>query len=302
SEDSMFSSTFAHTTFGQLLNNIGHWGLKKGMLLSAPLKNAFAHNRTISSSSSTSSANKARGGIPRFYSEQLPSSKDQTVRVEGDESRHMTKVLRLGVNDRVELFNGQGGIVEGRVLRVDHTGVDIVAVEEPVILTPSGTQWHVAAAFGTLKGGRADWLIEKCTELGARTVTPLLTERSTLISENRVDRWQRVMLAALKQCQRLHGMTVKPPIRIDSILPQITASSLTFLAVAEATPLVDTLSMVNKNVGGLLLVGPEGDFTDKEVEALTKAGAMPIGLGPRRLRVETATIALLAAAMLWTDV
>ncbi|XP_057853030.2 uncharacterized protein LOC131063259 [Cryptomeria japonica] len=297
----MLYSISPHPTFGHFLNIFGHRGLKKKIQRHVLLKNVSTH-RTVSASSSTSSANKARGGLPRFYSEQLPASKDKIVRVEGDESWHMTKVLRLGVTDRVELFNGWGEIVEGQILKVDRSGVDIVAAEDPVMLTPSGPQWHVVAAFGTLKGGRADWLVEKSTELGASSITPLLTERSTSISENRVDRWQRVMLAALKQCQRLHQMVVKPPVGIDCILPQITASSLSFLAMAEATPLVDALSVVDKNAGGLLLVGPEGDFTDKEVKALTKAGAIPVGLGPCRLRVETATITLLAAAMLWTDV
>ncbi|CAN0880177.1 Ribosomal RNA small subunit methyltransferase E [Linum grandiflorum] len=112
----------------------------------------------------------------------------------------MTKVLRLTADDRVELFNGKGGVVEGCIQRIDRTGLDFVALENPKLVLPQNTQWQVFAAFGTLKGGRADWLVEKCTELGAHSVTPLLTERSPSISENRVDRLQRVVLAATKQC------------------------------------------------------------------------------------------------------
>lgn len=78
----------------------------------------------------------------------------------------MTRVLRLGVNDRVELFNGIGGLVEGCIQRVDRTGLDIMALEDPKIIAPQGIQCHVFAAFGTLKGGRADWLVEKCTKIG----------------------------------------------------------------------------------------------------------------------------------------
>ncbi|XP_020871502.1 uncharacterized protein LOC9301446 [Arabidopsis lyrata subsp. lyrata] len=73
----------------------------------------------------------------------------------------------------------------------------------------------------TLKGGRADWLIEKCTELGASSVTPLLTERSSIISENRVDRLERVSFAVATQCQRLHQIVLNPPIKFVTLLDHL---------------------------------------------------------------------------------
>ncbi|KAK9286415.1 hypothetical protein L1049_014811 [Liquidambar formosana] len=213
----------------------------------------------------------------------------------------MTKVLRLGVNDRVELFNGKGGLIEGCIQSIDRTGVDFVAFEDPKLVLPQSTQWHVFASFGTLKGGRADWLVEKCTELGANSVTPLLTERSPSISENRVDRLQRVILAAAKQCQRLHEMTLNPPTKIVSLLPIVAQSKLSFVALAEATPVISVLTSSRKEPSGLIIIGPEGDFTEKEVNMMIAAGATAVGLGPHRLRVETATVALLATLMLWSD-
>lgn len=174
-------------------------------------------------------------------------------------------------------------------------------MEDPRTLLPQTTQWHVFAAFGTLKGGRADWLVEKCTELGASSVTPLLTERSNSISENRVDRLRRVILAAAKQCQRVHEMTLNPPMKIDGLLPIVGRSKLSFVASAEAAPLVSTLVSCEKESIGSIIIGPEGDFTKKEVALIIGAGATAVGLGPHRLRVETATIALLATVMLWSD-
>ncbi|KAL5788030.1 hypothetical protein ACOSP7_004979 [Xanthoceras sorbifolium] len=261
---------------------------------------SFTSVRAFSSSSSDE-ANQSRGGLPRFFSQVLPSSKGGVVRVEGDEFWHMTKVLRLNANDRVELFNGKGGLIEGCIQRINRSGLDIVALEDPKLVLPHYTQWHVVAAFGTLKGGRADWLIEKCTELGAHSVTPLLTERSPSISENRVDRLQRVILAASKQCQRLHEMILNPPTKIDGLLPIVAQSKLSFVAIAEGTPLVSALTSSSKESSGLIIVGPEGDFTEKEVNMIMEAGAIAVGLGPHRLRVETATIALLATLMLWSD-
>lgn len=253
------------------------------------------------SSSSSDYANQSRGGLPRFFSQVLPPSKGGIVRVEGDEFWHMTKVLRLSTNDRVELFNGKGSLIEGCIQRIDRTGLDVVALEDPKLVLPQHTQWNVFAAFGTLKGGRADWLVEKCTELGAQSVTPLLTERSPSISENRVDRLERVILAATKQCQRLHEMVLNPPMKIDGLLPLVSQSKLAFVAIAEATPLVTALSSSRNESSGLIIVGPEGDFTEKEVNKIVEAGATAVGLGPHRLRVETATIALLATLMLCSD-
>ncbi|KAK6159191.1 hypothetical protein DH2020_006505 [Rehmannia glutinosa] len=243
----------------------------------------------------------SRGVLLKSYDRVLPSTKGGVVRVKGDEFWHMTRVLRLGINDRIELFNGKGGLVEGRIEKIDRAGVDFEALENPKLVSPQTTQWHIFAAFSTLKGGRADWLVEKCTELGASSVTPLLTERSNSISENRVDRLQRVILAAAKQCQRLHEMILKPPIVVGELLPIVAQSRSSFVAVAEATPVFNTLSFLKKEPTGVIIIGPEGDFTEKELNSIKEAGAIAAGLGPHRLRVETATVALVSTLMLWAD-
>ncbi|KAM0046208.1 putative 16S rRNA (uracil(1498)-N(3))-methyltransferase [Helianthus debilis subsp. tardiflorus] len=227
--------------------------------------------------------------------------KGSGVRVQGDEFWHMTKVLRLNTDDRVELFNGKGGLVKGSIEMIDRTGADIVALENPKLVSTNTTQWHVYAAFGTLKGGRSDWLLEKCTELGASSVTPLLTERSPSISDNRVDRLQRVIFAAAKQCQRLHEMALNPPLKVGGLLPIVSQSKLSFIAAAEATPVLNALALSQREPVGSIIIGPEGDFTEAEVKSIVEAGATAVGLGPHRLRVETATIALLSTAMLWSD-
>ncbi|GAB2292101.1 hypothetical protein Dimus_026353 [Dionaea muscipula] len=183
----------------------------------------------------------------------------------------------------------------------------LVYLEEQLILFFCGVARGIHMTIlhlsypGTLKGGRADWLVEKCTELGASSITPLLTEHSPSISGNRADRLQRVVLAASKQCQRLHEITLNPPVHINNIAPTVGHSKLTFVAAAEATPVLSVLTASTKESHGSLMVGPEGDFTEKELRMMREAGATPVGLGPHRLRVETATVALLAAVMLWSD-
>ncbi|XP_075493768.1 uncharacterized protein LOC142531502 [Primulina tabacum] len=253
------------------------------------------------SSSASDTSNQSRGRLPRFFSQTLPPHKGGFVRVEGEEFWHMTKVLRLNINDRVELFDGKGQLIEGHIKDIKRGGVEFEALEDPKLVSPITTQWHVFAAFGTLKGGRADWLVEKCTELGASSVTPLLTKHSHSISENRVDRLQRVILAASKQCQRLHEMILKPPVEVGELLPIVAQVKLSFVAVAEATPILCTLNSLKREPAGVMIIGPEGDFTSEELNAMKEAGAFAVGLGPYRLRVETATMSLLATLMLWSD-
>ncbi|XP_042427552.1 ribosomal RNA small subunit methyltransferase E-like isoform X3 [Zingiber officinale] len=207
---------------------------------------------------SDAAGSQSRGGLPRFHSPLLLPSKGNVVRIQGDEFWHMSKVLRLGPNDRVQLFDGKGGLVEGCIQSVSRAGLDIMAVEEPQVVPPQGIQWHVYAAFGTLKGGRADWLVEKCTELGASSVTPILTERSHTIAENRVERLERVVVAAAKQCQRLHQMTLNPPLKLQKLLSLVSESKLAFLASAEETPLMNVLYHSTAQESGILIVGPEG--------------------------------------------
>ncbi|KAD4179237.1 hypothetical protein E3N88_27828 [Mikania micrantha] len=188
----------------------------------------------------------------------LPPRLGSAVRVQGDEFWHMTKVLRLNTDDRIELFNGKGGLVEGCIESIDRTGADIVALENPKLVSTNATQWHVFAAFGSLKGGRSDWLIEKCTELGASSVTPLLTEHSPSIFENRMDRLQRVILAAAKQCQRLHEMALNPPLNVRGLLPIVSQTKQSFIAAAEATPVMNALAHSQREPVGSIIIGPEG--------------------------------------------
>lgn len=249
----------------------------------------------------TSAHDKSRSALPRFFVDELPRSEGLTVPVQGDEFWHMFKVLRLGIDDRVELFDGKGGIVEGLVVRLGRSSIDIAAAEAIRSISPIGPHWHVAAACGSLKGGRGDWLIEKCTELGARSVIPLLTTRSPVVSEGRNDRWSRLVLAATKQCQRLHLMDVRCPMRLESLLSEITSFEVVLMADPNATPLAKALPSMKRNWNGILLIGPEGDFTEEEKEAMSNAGALSVGLGPQRLRVETAAIAMLSAVMILSE-
>ncbi|CAI5480383.1 unnamed protein product [Closterium sp. Yama58-4] len=144
----------------------------------------------------------------------LRSPNGSAVRLVGSEASHMTRSLRLRPGDLAELFDGQGSIVTVRLESIDRQqGLVLVAMEAARKVPFSGPQWTVVAACGMLKGGRSDWLIEKCTELGAVGFIPLVTERSGGKGEGRVDRWERVALAAAKQMHHslLPSLSSAPP-------------------------------------------------------------------------------------------
>jgi len=163
-------------------------------------------------------------------------------------------------------------------------------------------------------------LVEKVAELGARAVTPLTTARSAEIGggdrgemktmkrgnlydddddergkSGREGRWARVALAASKQSLRARALEIARPANVDEACAMVSRSPLALLAAAGAEPILDVLRRVEDVGRGMIIVGPEGDFTDDEIERLTAAGARLVGLGSLRLRVETAAISALAA-------
>ncbi|KAK3287019.1 hypothetical protein CYMTET_5457 [Cymbomonas tetramitiformis] len=245
--------------------------------------------------------------LPRFYhSEPLPPTIGALTAMSEAESRHAIRSLRLKEGDLIELCDGAGKFVKVRLVRIQRRDVLAEAVEELREEQWHGPRWQVVAACGTLKGGRADWLVEKCTELGAVSFIPLLTERSPTIGDGRGERLQRVATAATKQSLRSHALIVEEPSTVHELCERLAIASISLIAMAGAPPLQSVLAAEKSCTdtdlaGGLLIIGPEGDFTAAEAAALSDAGAIPIGLGPLRLRSETAAIALLASIVMSHD-
>eukprot|EP00192_Tetraselmis_astigmatica_P024955 CAMPEP_0117652930 /NCGR_PEP_ID=MMETSP0804-20121206/2910_1 /TAXON_ID=1074897 /ORGANISM="Tetraselmis astigmatica, Strain CCMP880" /LENGTH=195 /DNA_ID=CAMNT_0005459051 /DNA_START=663 /DNA_END=1250 /DNA_ORIENTATION=+ len=190
------------------------------------------------------------------------------------------------------------------------------ALEEPRHQEWHGMRWVVAAGCGSLKGGRSDWLVEKSCELGAFALQPLLTARSERMGAKRDKgeegggreaRLERVALAATKQSLRAHGMEVRKSLGIAELAAAVEKAPVALLATAGAPGLFDVLRQQSQELTQhsgqecLLIIGPEGDFTDEELDCLKSAGALPVGLGENRLRTETAAIALLSAAAMFTE-
>ena len=120
---------------------------------------------------------------PRFYipARLADAAPGAVLRLQAEESRHAAKTLRLRQGDRIELCDGSGFVALAEMGGVDRAGAVAQVLDAAQLVPAVGWQWRVACACGSLKGGRSDWLVEKCAELGAAAFTPLLTHRSPTI-------------------------------------------------------------------------------------------------------------------------
>lgn len=238
---------------------------------------------------------------PRFYLDQ-PLSLGARFSLPPGPARHAAKALRLTVDDTVTLFNGQGGEHTALIERIQKDDVAVRITDFTDIERES--RLRVLLAQGISSGERMDYTLQKAVELGVASIQPIAAKRSVVKlsgerAERRVAHWQGVVASACEQCGRNRVPEVAAPLTLAGWLGQHTAGRLLFLS-----PLADTrLANLPSSTGvDCLVVGPEGGFEADEIAALVAAGAIPVCLGPRVLRTETAALAALAAMQtLWGD-
>lgn len=214
--------------------------------------------------------------------------------LEGPEAHHLAVVRRFVPGDKVVLFNGDGRDYPALILSADkkhvlldvHTGVE-TARELPFRL-------EVAAALP--KGGRGEYLIEKLTELGVTKFTPLWTERSVVQpKDGRMDRLTRAVIESSKQCGRAVLMEVGPPAEWGAFVSADWRPKDRWVLHPNGTsPGLLSNPDRPRREDLLIAVGPEGGFTDLEVDAARLRGWRVVTLGARILRVETAAVAAAA--------
>jgi len=222
----------------------------------------------------------------RFYTSE-PLTLGEFV-LSGPEAHHLAHVSRIGEGEVVALFNGDGLEYTASVLSVGKKQVvlQVIAVESP--RRERAFRLHIASALP--KGDRGDFLVEKLTELGVTDFTPLITERGVVIpKETKVEKFERAVIEASKQCGRNVLMRIHPPRKLADWLKVETLPRCRLLA----HPGGRRLAVGDEDVA--IAIGPEGGFTDGEVAAATQNGFEIISLGPRILRIETA--AIVAACM-----
>ena len=204
----------------------------------------------------------------------------------GSEAHHLATVCRLRPGDHVCLFNGDGAEYRAEVTAVRKREVDllVIAVERPV--RELGFRLELAAPLP--KGDRAQFLLEKLTELAVTTFVPLQTRRSIVQPrEAKLEKLARHVIEASKQCGRNKLMQVMPVVEWETYCQRTGLPGLRILGHPGGSRIP-----WQSGVDVALAVGPEGGFTDEEVGHARAAGWQLVDLGPRILRVETAAIVL----------
>lgn len=226
----------------------------------------------------------------RFFITTQPSG--SRALLEGDEARHLARVLRAKVGDAVSLFDGKGREWPARVAAIGRDRVELDA-GEPQSDTPThGIPLTLAVALP--KGDRQKWMVEKLTELGATRLMPLETTRGVAeATASAQARLERVVIEACKQCGRNTLMEIAAGRPLESLLAEKPAGACVVIAHPGGR-LLDAATVPPTATEIIAMVGPEGGFTDDELAAAEAAGAIRVSLGPHILRVETAAIALAA--------
>ena len=214
-------------------------------------------------------------------------------------ARH-AQVLRLQPGDAVTLFDGTGGEWSAAIARMGRSTVEVAVQTHHAIEREAARAVHLAV--GLMAAERMDWLVEKATELGAASLTPVLTARSSLrLAGERAARkrahWQAVAVAACEQSGRNRLLDVRDQLTFQEYVTQTpaTCAARRVLSLApEAMAPGARLTALPAHSEVALLSGPEGGLAPDEDAAARAAGWLPVALGPRVLRAETAPLAALS--------
>jgi 16S rRNA (uracil1498-N3)-methyltransferase len=229
--------------------------------------------------------------VTRLYSEAALDS-GAAVALDAGQSHYLRNVLRLRLGARLTLFNARDGEWWGEVAELGKQAGTVRIAERR---RPSSAEPDLWLAFAPLKRARIDYLVEKATELGVAAMLPVMTER-TMVDHVNLDRLRAHAREAAEQTERLTVPTIRQPARFRDLLSDWPAERrlLACIESGEAPSIVTRLAQERPGPWAVM-IGPEGGFSDSELDALRKLPFVcAVGLGPRVLRADTAAIAALA--------
>lgn len=220
-----------------------------------------------------------------FYNPTI-SEKDTSFVFDKEESKHIIKVLRKKESDILFVTNGLGFIFKTEIALASDSKctVTILSFEKE---EPSKVQLHLAVA-PTKMNERYEWFLEKATEIGIQEITPIICEHS----ERKVvknDRFQKIIESAMKQSLHYYIPKLNEPITYKEFIKK-DFKGQKFIAHCEETDKKSLKEALILNENSTLLIGPEGDFSTKEIQLALENNYIPVSLGKTRLRTETAAV------------
>ena len=220
-----------------------------------------------------------------FYNSDI-SEQNNTFTFPKDESRHIVKVLRKKVGDTLYITNGKGFLFTAKITIADQKNC-VVSIENSEFKKPTDYQLHLAVA-PTKMNDRYEWFLEKATEIGITSITPIFCDHSER-KNVKLDRFEKILQSAMKQSLHLYLPTLNQPMSFKDYINQDFSGDL-FIAHCEETDKKSLKNEIKPNTEITILIGPEGDFSVNEIETAIKNKFIPVTLGNTRLRTETAAI------------
>lgn len=227
-----------------------------------------------------------------FYA---PRVEGDLVTLEEEESRHLLSVLRARPGDPVQLTDGKGYLYDALVAETGKKTA-VLRIRRSTAV-PLERQHTIHIGIAPVKNmERFEWFLEKATELGIDEMTPLICERSerTVV---RMDRMEKILVSAIKQCMRARLPLLHPPTPFAAFAKD-SAAAQKFIGWCSESPLPHIKTALKPDLSTLIAIGPEGDFSPREIELALQNGFSGISLGSGRLRTETAGLLAATAALL----
>ncbi|WP_435412755.1 16S rRNA (uracil(1498)-N(3))-methyltransferase [Psychroserpens mesophilus] len=220
-----------------------------------------------------------------FFNSELSTDSNQ-IQFSKEESRHIVKVLRKSVGDLLHITNGRGVLFTSEIISANLKGciANLISFETKL---PRTYKLHLAVA-PTKMNDRYEWFLEKATEIGIDSITPIICDNS----ERRVikaERYEKILLSAMKQSLNCYLPKLNEAINYKDFVSQKHDGSL-YIAHCEETNRKSLKHKLKANQTITILIGPEGDFSTHEIELAMQSGFVPVSLGSTRLRTETAAI------------
>jgi 16S rRNA (uracil1498-N3)-methyltransferase len=233
----------------------------------------------------------------RFYAPPpVQFTNSSSITLDSDEAHHLSRVLRLSEGAHVFVFDGLGNEWECEVRRLSKSSVELNPIRE--IAGAIESPLHLTLAQSLIKGDKFDWVVQKATELGVTRIVPLITDHSELRaadrSGQRLERWRRISNESLKQCGRRTLVEIAEPVDFEDFCRAAAGKNNLIFSERGGLSLRE-LGMKFVSVSEhSLLVAAEGGWSESELSRAEKSGFLPVHLGPRILRAETAAIAAIA--------
>jgi len=212
----------------------------------------------------------------------------QTVSLDADTAKHIWQVLRMEADDKVILTDGNGTAATGRIHTAERHKCN-VTIENVDFHPRQGMLLHLGVGF-TKNNSRNEWLLEKATELGVSSIIPISAARSEK-TYVRDERWLKILQSAILQSKQYYLPHLSEITPLETVLREHKDIPQKLIAHCIEGMAKGPLSeMLKPSPGTILLIGPEGDFTEEEVNLCTAHGFKAVSMGGQRLRTETAAI------------